>query len=293
MSIINPDSLSAAAPGAPGLESHGVSFHYGANGPAVNNVSARFSAGELTMIVGPNGSGKSTLLQLLLGHLVPAAGQVVIRGRYVTQLHALERAALISYVPQSPQVSFAYSVHQIVAMGRWASQKRHASAMAISGNAGATARSPAARVSSDQLDDGLVRQAMWDLDIHALEDRTYDELSTGERQRVALARAIVQDAPIMLLDEPTAALDIWHQLELLDHLKILTRQKQKTVIWVTHDLNNALANADQVLVMHAGQAAAQGKPPAVLTAEILEPIYRVRVEVHNDMLLFSRSPSRA
>ncbi len=289
MSIINPDTPSAVLPDASGLQAQGVSFHYGADRPAVNNVSARFSAGELTMIVGPNGSGKSTLLQLLLGHLVPAAGHVAINGRHVTQLHALERAALISYVPQSPHVSFAYSVHQIVAMGRWASRQCRASAMAICANVGGSSQSSTAGVSPDQLDNDLIRRTMWDLDIHALADRTYDELSTGERQRVALARAIVQDAPIMLLDEPTAALDIWHQLELLDHLKLLTRQKQKTVIWVTHDLNHARTNADRVLVMHAGQAAAQGKPPAVLTPEILEPIYRVRVEIKNDMLWFSRS----
>lgn len=133
-------------------------------------------------------------------------------------------------------------------------------------------------------------QAMWDLDIHALAQRTYDELSAGERQRVAIARALVQDTPIMLLDEPTAALDVWHQLELLDHLKALARDRKKAIIWVTHDLNHARTNANRVLIMHEGKLAAHGQADQVLTAEILEPIYRVHVTLRNDHLLFSRFP---
>jgi iron complex transport system ATP-binding protein len=145
------------------------------------------------------------------------------------------------------------------------------------------------KVSEDKPGVDRVVQAMWDTDIHALALRTYDELSAGERQRVAIARALVQDAPIMLLDEPTAALDIWHQLELLHHLKSLAQVRHKAVIWVTHDLNHARAHADRVLIMDAGKLAAHGKADQVLTPEILEPIYRVHVTVRDGNLVFSRS----
>ncbi len=264
---------SSAVPGAVVLAAHHVSFHYGSGQSAVDNVSAAFYAGEVTMIAGPNGSGKSTLLQLLLGHLSPSVGKVTAGGADLREIDPLGRATLISYVPQTPQVSFAYTVREVVAMGLWARR---------------TSRRNGTRAGAKS-DEEKMGQAMWDLDVHALADRTYDELSTGERQRVALARALVQDAPIMLLDEPAAALDIWHQLELLHRVGLLACQNGKAVIWVTHDLNSARANAHRVLIMHEGKLAAHGQPRTVLVPEILEPIYRVRVQVQNDALMFSRT----
>ena len=263
-----------ASPAGAVLTATDLHFHYASSQPAVEGVSVPFYAGEVTMIVGPNGSGKSTLLQLLCGHLTPSGGTVTVRGENITRLHPLKRACLISYVPQAPQVSFAYRVRDIVAMGSWAQQRRQPGEE---------------KVSEDKPGVDRVVQAMWDTDIHALALRTYDELSAGERQRVAIARALVQDAPIMLLDEPTAALDIWHQLELLHHLKSLAQVRHKAVIWVTHDLNHARAHADRVLIMDAGKLAAHGKADQVLTPEILEPIYRVHVTVRDGNLVFSRS----
>ena len=269
-----PHFPSGASPADAVLAAADVRFQYGSSRPAVDGVAVPFYAGEVAMIVGPNGSGKSTLLQLLSGHLTPSAGTVTAQGQNITRLHPLRRAALISYVPQAPQVSFAYRVQDIVAMGSWARQRRWPGEE---------------KASADKPGVDRVVQAMWDLDIHALALRTYDELSAGERQRVAIARALVQDSPIMLLDEPTAALDIWHQLELLHHVKSLARTRLKAVIWVTHDLNHALADADRVLIMHAGKLAAYGQADQVLTPEILEPIYRVRVAVRDGNLVFSRS----
>ena len=269
------DLPSDAPPGGLVLEATHLTFQYAGGKTAVDDVTVPFYAGELAMIVGPNGSGKSTLLQLLLGHLTPSGGTITVHEQNITDLHPLQRAALLSYVPQSPQVSFAYSVQEIVAMGLWAHQRREPGLSVL------TADQPMA--------DRMV-QAMWDLDIHALAQRTYDELSAGERQRVAIARALVQDTPIMLLDEPTAALDVWHQLELLDQLKALARDRKKAIIWVTHDLNHARTNANRVLIMHEGKLAAHGQADQVLTAEILEPIYRVHVTLRNDHLLFSRFP---
>lgn len=256
------------------LTATAVYFQYASSQPAVDRVTVPFYAGEVSMIVGPNGSGKSTLLQLLSGHLTPSEGTVTAQGENITHLHPLKRASLISYVPQAPQVSFAYRVQDIVAMGSWAQQRRWGAEE---------------KVSEDKPGVDRVVQAMWDLDIHALAQRTYDELSAGERQRVAIARALVQDSPIMLLDEPTAALDIWHQLELLHHLKSLAQVRRKAVIWITHDLNHARAHADRVLIMDAGKLAAHGHADQVLTPKILEPIYRVHVTVRDGNLVFSRS----
>ncbi len=269
----NPDLLPEASPAHAVLTATDVRFQYASSRPAVDGVSVPFYAGEVAMIVGPNGSGKSTLLQLLCGHLTPSTGAVTAQEQNITHLHPLKRAALMSYVPQAPQVSFAYRVQDIVAMGAWAQQRR---------------RPGEEKVSQDKPDVDHIIQAMWDLDIHALAQRTYDELSAGERQRVAIARALVQDAPIMLLDEPTAALDIWHQLELLHHLNSLAHVGRKAVIWVTHDLNHARAHADRVLIMDAGKLAAHGQADQVLTPEILEPIYRVQVTVQDGNLRFSR-----
>lgn len=277
MSGKHPDSSSAGLPGGIAIESTNLSFQYVAGQTAVDGVTVPFYAGEVAMIVGPNGSGKSTLLQLLLGHLTPSAGTITVQGQNITRLNPLNRAALLSYVPQAPQVSFAYSVQEIVAMGDWAYQRREQRTTVPMGEQSAVDR---------------IVQTMWDLDIHALAQRTFDELSAGERQRVAIARALVQDTPIMLLDEPTAALDVWHQLELLDQLKALARDRHKSIIWVTHDLNHALINSHRVLIMHEGKLAAHGKPEQVLTPEILEPIYRVHVIVRDAQLLFSRFPAR-
>jgi len=270
----NPDLLPEASPADAVLTATDVRFQYASSQPAVDGVTVPLYAGEVAMIVGPNGSGKSTLLQLLSGHLTPSAGTVTAQGQNIRHLHPLKRAGLMSYVPQAPQVSFAYRVRDIVAMGSWAQLRR---------------RPGEEKVSEDNPGVDRIIQAMWDLDIHALAQRTYDELSAGERQRVAIARALVQDAPIMLLDEPTAALDIWHQLELLHHLKSLAQIRRKAVIWVTHDLNHARAHADRVLIMDAGKLAAHGKADQVLTPEILEPIYRVHVAARDGNLVFSRS----
>jgi iron complex transport system ATP-binding protein len=269
------DPPSDGPAGTPVLLADHVSFHYGSGQSAVDNITVPFYAGEMTMIAGPNGSGKSTLLQLLLGHLSPGVGNVTVEGADLRAMHPLDRAALISYVPQTPQVSFAYNVREVVAMGLWARQQR----LATQG--------------VGKSDEDRMSQAMWDMDIHALADRTYDQLSTGERQRVALARAMVQDAPIMLLDEPSAALDIWHQLELHHHLTVLAHRDKKAVIWVTHDLNSARAHADRVLVMHEGKLAAYGQPRTVLVPEVLESVYRVRVTVRDDVLVFARPAGRS
>ncbi len=267
----NPDFPSQAPAAEIALAADDLHFQYASSSPAVDGMTVPFYTGEMTMIVGPNGSGKSTLLQLLSGHLTPSAGTITAGGRNITRLNPLKRAALISYVPQAPQVSFAYRVQDIVAMGSWARD-----------------RAPGEKVAGDRPGVDPVVQAMWDQDIHALAQRTYNELSAGERQRVAIARALVQDSPIMLLDEPTAALDIWHQLELLHHLKSLARSAHKAIIWVTHDLNHARAHADRVLIMHEAKLAAHGPAHQVLTPEILEPIYRVHVTAQDGKLTFLR-----
>ena len=223
--------------------------------------------GEVVCIVGPNGCGKSTLLRLLCGQARPGRGMVELRGggsaTPMARMTAPQLARHIALVPQHSSVAFGYSVRQVVLMGRWPVQ---------GGGFGAVLG-----FESDG-DHSIADQAMWAMDVHHLTDRPVTTLSGGERQRVTIARALAQRTAAILLDEPTSALDLWHQLELLAHLKELAGMGH-TVVLVTHDLNLAREYADRVILMDLGRVVATGVPGEVLTPGALEGVYRVGVEV--------------
>jgi iron complex transport system ATP-binding protein len=234
--------------------------------PALEGVSVRAEAGKLLCIVGPNGCGKSTLLSVLCGQAKPGRGRVEMRvgGVARTIAKAAELARHIALVPQHSSVAFGYSVRQVVLMARWPMH----SGGGIMGGLGF----------ETEADHGIADRAMWAMDVHHLTDRAVATLSGGERQRVTIARALAQETAALLLDEPTTALDLWHQLELMEHLKGLAKEG-RTVVLVTHDLNLAREHADKVVVMDMGKVVAEGKPEDVLTAKVLEPVYRVGVKI--------------
>ncbi len=253
------------------LAARNVTFRFGADA-VLENLSVGICANRMTAIIGPNGAGKSTLAHLLIGFLQPAHGVVELLGKPRRQYTAAQAAAIVAFVPQFSQVSFGYSVREIVLMGRWPLR---------SGLMGPDRHSPA--------DLAAVDQAMWNTDVQHLARRTFNELSGGERQRVVIARALAQNAPILVLDEPTTGLDLWHQLVILDLLRKLTREQGRTIVLVSHDLNMAMNHCDHAILLAAGKLVAAGPLRTVMTPEILERVYRVRVTPVGDLLHFSQA----
>ncbi len=237
----------------------GVSFAYrGSANPVVHDITLRVAAGEMMGLIGPNGAGKSTLLRLICGLLKPATGSVHIQGDDVRTLAREEIARRIAVVPQDFSVQFAYTVRQIVELGRMP-------------HLGAWGTLTAA-------DRRSVEHALATTNTLALADHVFNELSGGERQRVLLALALAQDAAIVLLDEPTAHLDIKHQIESLDLLRRLNAERGLTVIAILHDLNLAARYFDRLaLLQHT--LVADGPPAHVLDAALLSRVYETNVQV--------------
>lgn len=213
--------------------------------------------GALVGLVGPNGAGKSTLLQVAAGLLSPGAGGgVTWDGEPLERVPMLDRGRRAAWVPQEAHFEFGFSVRAVVGQGRFA----HG-------------------------DDGAgVTEALARLELTALADRPVNELSGGERHRVLLARALATDAPLQLWDEPLAALDPRHGLEVL----MLARERAKaggTVVFSLHDLRVAHC-LDHVVVLHGGELRASGAPEAVLTPELLLEVFRVRAESAPSLTLF-------
>ncbi|HVL27959.1 MAG TPA: heme ABC transporter ATP-binding protein [Acidimicrobiales bacterium] len=215
----------------------------------VSQVSLTVEAGEVLAVAGPNGAGKSTLLGLLAGDLRPSAGAVVLRGRDLSRYRAPELARIRAVLPQASLLQFAFTGRQVVELGRapWCKDR-----------------------SAD--DEKAVAAAMAATEVAALADRSYPSLSGGEASRVCLARVLAQETAVVLLDEPTASLDLRHQ-ELTMTVARGLAARGGAVVAVLHDLNLAAAHADRVAVMDGGRLAAIGAPVDVLTDELLSDVY--------------------
>jgi iron complex transport system ATP-binding protein len=222
----------------------------------LSEVSLGLDAGEVVAVVGPNGAGKSTLVSVLAGDLAPASGVATVDGRPVGQWRPKELALRRSVLPQHTAVAFPFTVAQVVAMGR----------------------APWARTSSADEDADAIAEAMSVTEVTGFADRTFGTLSGGERARVALARVLAQRTPVLLLDEPTAALDLRHQ-DLVLSVATARAAAGCGVLAVLHDLNLAAAYADRVAVVAGGRLRACGPPTEVLTAGLLTEVYHREVEV--------------
>ena len=245
-----------------GWSCRGVRFRYpDASRPALDGVSLDVQAGACTAVLGPNGSGKSTLLRVLLGTLTPDAGSVAFDERPVAEWTREQIARQVGVVPQGEEAAFPMTVRELVAMGRYP----HLGPWRHEGEA----------------DRRAVEQAMRRCDVLAFASRTIGTLSGGERQRARVARALAQEPAALALDEPTAALDVSHEMAIFELLRDLGHAGT-TVLLVTHNLNLAARYADRLVLLDRGHVAAQGAPAEVLTREAVERVYGwpVRIDRH-------------
>jgi iron complex transport system ATP-binding protein len=224
----------------------------------VHDVSLRVEAGEWLAVIGPNGAGKTTLLHALAG-LIPSEGRVHYGGRSLRSLSRRERARTVALVPQTPVIPPGMSVTDYVVLGR-------------------TAHVPA--FGSPRQGDLAVTAALIDeLDLARLAGRTVLSLSGGERQRCLLARTLAQEAPLLLLDEPTTGLDLPHAQQVLDLIRRTTTATGTTVISTMHDLTLAGSYAHRLALLAGGRLVATGSPAEVLREDVLERHYGGRLRV--------------
>ncbi len=240
------------------LAAQNVAFAY--NGRSVlQQVDLRLKSGELVALLGPNGSGKTTLLKTLCGILSPRAGWVAWSGGDLAVLDRREIARRIALVPQELIVPFAFTVREIVSLGR----------------------TPYIRplLGESRRDYDAVERALDLTETRALADRVFGELSGGERQRVIIAMALAQEPQVLLLDEPTVHLDINHQIEVLELIRKLNRERGLTVLATMHDLNLASLYFDRLILLYDGRIVTQGSPCDVLSKERVQQVFSANVWV--------------
>jgi iron complex transport system ATP-binding protein len=247
----------------PTVDIRNVSFAYEKQA-VIRTLSLAVEKGVLYTIIGPNGSGKTTLVRLIAGSLKAADGSIDILGKPIQSYRRKSLARQVAMVPQMIALDFPFSVAEFVAMGR-------------SPHLGLLGLTTAA-------DTEIVNRAMRFTEIEQLAERTLNQLSGGERQRALIARAICQEPRIILLDEPTAALDPAHQIRVMDLMEKLKEEQQVTVIMVSHDLNLASLYGDRILLLDRGRIIADGSPSRVLTGENLERAYGCTMRVDQNPL---------
>lgn len=230
---------------------------------AVADVSLDLVPGECHAVIGPNGAGKSTLVKALSGTVGPCHGSVRLAGDELSTLSRREIARRVAVVPQEPVFDFPFTALELVLLGR----HPHLSGLAF----------------ESATDVALARAALERIGAGELSERPVDELSSGERQRVVLARALAQEAPVLLLDEPSSFLDLRYQVELFDLLRELAAEG-RAVLAVLHDLNLAAEYCDRVILLAGGRVAAAGATAEVLTWAHLTRVYGTEVYVDvNDL----------
>ncbi|HEY1653973.1 MAG TPA: ABC transporter ATP-binding protein [Candidatus Tumulicola sp.] len=226
--------------------------------PLLEGIRASFSPGEFTAVLGPNGAGKTTLMRTIAGLHPPARGTVVVDGADVAHLGAAQRALRVAFVTSDDVLPDALRVRDVVAIGRFPHHRwwewREGAA-----------------------DDASIAAALDAVGIASLGQRLFSTLSSGERQRVWIALGLAQATPVMLLDEPTSHLDVRVAHEILALLRTLARDG-KTIACVLHDLNDAAAYADRLVLLGHGRLLCAGEPDAVLGSDLIESTYHVKME---------------
>lgn len=242
----------------PAYRVRSISVKRGSN-LVLDDVSLDVEYGKIIALVGPNGAGKSTLLSAMSGDLEPCAGTVELNGADLQSYSPQQLARKRSVLLQANNVSFAFTVHDVVQMGR----------------------TPWTKTSDEETDERLTEQAMHDADVEHLAARSYQALSGGEKARSSLARVLAQDTNIVLLDEPTASLDLRHQEDVMVVARRLA-DSGRAVAVVLHDLSLAAAWADEIAMIAKGRLVHHGTPAEVITADTVKDVYGIDVHVMND-----------
>lgn len=243
----------------PVFAADGLSVELGGT-PILHDLSFSIPAGNWIGLLGPNGSGKTTLLRAL-GGLLPYSGSLLLQSRSLSLWKDRERARVVAFVRQRPSLDFDFTVEEVVSLGL------------------APHLSWLERPSTTQRE--RVRAALADTDLTDLLDRSVSTLSGGEQQRVQLAQALAQDAPVLLLDEPTAHLDVHHQYDLMERIAALVRAG-RTVVAAFHDLAFAARYADRLLVLNEGTLTADGMPADVLTSRLIRNVFKMAADVETN-----------
>ena len=232
---------------------------YRGGAPVLEEVSLAVARGDLVGVIGPNGSGKTTLLKILGGMLQPTSGTVFLGDNPLASWSRRDVARRIAFVPQETHSSFDFSVLDVVLMGRFP----HLGAFALEGPE----------------DLAIARDALQATGTSLFETRSFNTLSGGEKQRVVIASALAQRAELLLLDEPTASLDVGHQLEVTALLARLNHDQHVTMVLTTHDLNFAASLCRHLMLVRDGRVIASGPTGEVLTAHTVRALYDVDADV--------------
>ena len=238
------------------LEISNLCFSY-ASHAIFRNFCLNVGDGQIVSLVGPNGSGKSTLIKCIDNLLAPSAGEILVDRKKVGQMTRLELARAVAYVPQSSLRVFPNTVFDVALMGR----RPH-----LSWKCG-------------KEDEDIVWSTLELLGVQDLAMSAFNELSGGQQQKVLIARALAQETGLLLLDEPTSNLDLWHQLDVMETLRALVKNYRITALIAIHDLNIASRYSDSIIMMKHGAIASAGKPETVLTSRNLESVYGVKATV--------------
>ncbi|WTW98712.1 heme ABC transporter ATP-binding protein [Streptomycetaceae bacterium NBC_01309] len=244
------------APGTAAIAARDVTYAIDNGTKLVDGISLEVHPGELVAVLGPNGAGKSTLLGLLTGDLHPTGGEVLVGGHPIGGLGARELARHRAVMPQSTALAFPFTVDEVVRMGR----------------------APYLGMPGDESDDEIVARCLEETDTAHLAERVFPSLSGGEQARVTLARVLAQRAPLLFLDEPTAALDLRHTEDVLRLARARARRGDAVLV-VLHDLNLAAAYADRIALLAAGRLVGCAAPEQVCTAATLSELYGHPVDV--------------
>ncbi|MFC1501225.1 ABC transporter ATP-binding protein [Elusimicrobiota bacterium] len=225
----------------------------------IKNISLSIEKGDILGMIGPNGAGKTTLLRAITKILKLTSGNILFKNKNILNIPTLNLAQSIATVPQFTSIPFSFTVGELVMMGRFPHIKR--------------LQNPS------EHDINIVNRSMEITDITEQKERNVNELSGGEIQRAVLAQALAQEPELLLLDEPTAHLDIKHQVDLLNIIQRLNKETSLTVIMINHDLNLSSEFCKRITLLDEGKIIKIGKPDEVLTSSIIFDIYKTKVNV--------------